>query len=106
MIRTTMSDDDRPLTFLRALRAAEFWLLLVTAIAAGCGVSAQITIPATIAGLLISSLPKYVPLRARAKAVGAERMFWATVLSSILIATVASIATFVLGRATWWLWGL
>lgn len=101
-----MSDDDQPATFVRALRAAEFWLLLIAAMAAGFGVSATITVPATMAGLLIASLPKYVPLHARAKAVGAESKFWATILSSILIAAVTSIATHILGRTIWWLWGL
>lgn len=101
-----MEPDDRPMTFRAALRSAEYWLLLVAALAAGFGVWAAITIPATMAGLLISSLPKYVPLHARAKSVGATSMFWATVLSSILISAAASIAAHALGRFTWWLWGL
>ncbi len=98
--------DDAPVTFLRALRSAEFWLLFVAALAAGFGVSAMITIPATLAGLLMSSLPKYIPLHARAKAVGADVAFWAMILSSILICTATSIAAHVVGRLTWWLWGL
>jgi hypothetical protein len=101
-----MSDDDQPMTFLRALRAAEFWLMFVAAMAAGFGVSAAITVPATMAGLLNSSLPKYIPLHARAKAVGADAAFWATILASIMIAAVAAIAAHVLGRLTWWFWGL
>jgi len=97
---------DKPMMFGAALRSAEYWLLIVAALAAGCGVSALITIPATLAGLLISSLPKYAPLHARAKATGALAVFWLTVLSSILISTTASVAAHVLGRFTSWLWGL
>ncbi len=93
-------------SFLAALKSAEFWLLLVAAMCAGFGVSGTITIPATTAGLLVSSLPKYGPLYPRAKAAGADAAFWATVLASILIAAAASIAAHLLGRLTWWLWGL
>ena len=57
-----MSDDGEPLTLWRALRMPEFWLLLVAGIAAMCGVSAWIVMPATVTGLSISSLPKYIAL--------------------------------------------
>lgn len=93
-------------SLLTALKSAEFWLLLVAAMCAGFGVSGTITIPATMAGLLMSSLPKYGPLYPRANAVGADAAFWATVLASILIAAAASIAAHVLGRLTWWFWSL
>lgn len=99
-------DDDTSSTPRSALRASEFWLLLVVVMAAGFGVSAWITIPACMAGLLISSLPKYVPPYARAKAMGADTAFWSTILGSIAIAATASIAAHLLGRFTWWLWGL
>jgi hypothetical protein len=89
-----------------AIRSPEFWLLFVAALSAGFGVSGWVTIPATTAGLLVSSLPKYVALYPRAIAVGAELAFWATVLASVLSAAVAGIAAHVLGRLTWWLWGL
>jgi hypothetical protein len=89
-----------------AIRSPEFWLLFVAALAAGFGVSGWITIPATMAGLLISSLPKYVAMYPRATAADAAVAFWATVLASILTAAIASVATYALGRATWWLWGL
>lgn len=101
-----MPNDDKPPTFLAALKAAEFWLLLVAAIAAGCGVSATITIPATMAGLLISSLPKYGALYPRAKAAGATAAFWMTIATSIALAAVTSIAAHAAGLMTWWLWGL
>ena len=99
-------EDDAPMSFRRALRSPEFWLLLVAAITSGCGVSGWIVVPATMTGLLISSLPKYGPLYVQAKAAGVTPAFWATVLASIGNAAVAAIAAFVLGRATWWLWGL
>ena len=89
-----------------AIRSPQFWLLFVAAMTAGFGVSGWISVPATIAGLLISSLPKYLPLYPRAKAVGAETAFWMTVLASIMNATTVGFAAFLLGRATWWLWGL
>ena len=88
-----------------AFRSPEFWLLFVAAMAAGFGVSGWISVPGTIAGLLLSSLPKYLPLYPRAKAVGAVAAFWVTVLASVLNATIVGIATFLLGRAAWWLWG-
>ena len=89
-----------------AIRSPEFWLLFVAALPAGFGVSGWVTIPATMAGLLVSSLPKYVALCPRAIAVGAEVAFWATVLASILSAGVAGVAAHVLGCLTWWMWGL
>ena len=102
----TAPNDVPPFGTRSAIRSPEFWLLFAAAMAAGFGLSGWISIPATIAGLLISSLPKYLPLCPRAKAVGAVAEFWATVLASILNATIVGIAAFLLGRATWWLWGL
>ena len=102
----TGDHDTKPLTMLAAMKAAEFWLLLVAAMAAGIGVSAAITIPATMAGLLISSLPKYDPLYPRAKAAGAKAEFWITITLSIAIAAVTSTAAHVLGGALGWLWSL
>ena len=101
----TNPDDDPQSDSGSAIRSPEFWLLFVAAMAAGFGVSGWISVPATIAGLLISSLPKYLPLYPRTKAVGAEAAFWTTVLASILNATTAGFAAYLLGRATWWLWG-
>ena len=99
-------DDVPPFGSRSAIRSSEFWLLFAAAMAAGFGLSGWVTIPATIAGMLISSLPKYIAIYARAKAVGAVAEFWATVAASVLNAAVIGIAAFVLGRATWWLWGL
>ena len=102
----TAPNDVPPFGTRSAIRSPEFWLLFAAAMAAGFGLSGWISIPATIAGLLISSLPKYLPLYPRAKAVGAVAEFWATVLASTLNATIVGIAVFLLGRATRWLWGL
>jgi len=101
-----VNEDGAPVTSWRALRAPEFWLLFVAAMVAGFGVSGWIVIPLCWAGLLASSLPKYGSLHRRAAEVGAEVPFWITVASSIIIASVASVAAFVVGRLTWWLWGL
>ena len=81
-------------------------MLFAAAIAAGFGLSGRISILTTIAGLLISSLPKCLPLYPRAKAVGAVAAFWTTVLASVLNPTTVGFATCLLGLATWWLWSL
>lgn len=99
-------DDQLPLTFGRALRSAEYWLLLTAALAAGFGVSAWLTIPATMAGLLVSSLPKYVLHYGRAREVGAVAAFWYTITASLFNAAIAAVAATLAGRFTWWLWGL
>jgi hypothetical protein len=91
---------------MRDLLRSEFWLLLVGAACAGFGLSGWIVVPAVMAGLLISSLPKYGPLYPRAQEVGAEVPFWITVLSSVAIALAAATAAFAAGRFTWWLWGV
>ena len=53
----TAPDHVPPFGARSALRSPEFWLLFVAAMAAGFGLSGWVTIPVTIAGLLISSLP-------------------------------------------------
>lgn len=101
-----IGDDDRPLTVRRALREPEFWLLLVAGVCGGFGVSGWVVVPACMAGLLISSLPKYGKLYPRARAVGAEVAFWATVTASVAIAGIAAGAAFGVGQLIWWLWGV
>jgi hypothetical protein len=59
-----------------------------------------ITIPATTAGLLLSNLPKFVPLYPRARVADALTAFWLTIVASILNALLAAIAARVLGRLT------
>jgi hypothetical protein len=78
-----LGDDDRPLTAWRALRAPEFWLLLVGCIAAAAGVGAMVVVPLIVAGLSISSFPKYMTLWPCAKRAGVEGAWWRTVARSI-----------------------
>ena len=99
-------DGHSPLKLGRALRSAEYWLLLTAALAAGFGVTAWLTISTTMAGLLLSSLPKYAPLYARARDAGVLFAYWSTVAASILTAGIAAIAATLLGHFIWWLWGL
>jgi hypothetical protein len=55
-------DDHESLTLRRALRAPEFWLLLVASVTATVGVAWWVTVPLVVAGLSIVSMPKYVAL--------------------------------------------
>jgi hypothetical protein len=71
-----VGEDGKPLTVWRALRAAEFWLLLVAAMAAVFRVPWWVTVPLVMVGLSISSMPKYLELWPRARAVGAELEWW------------------------------
>src|SRR5262245_62770237 len=88
------------LTFRRALRSSEYWLLVVTTLSAAFGVPWWIAMPLAIAGLSISSLPKYVEMWPRVRAVGAEWEGWKTVALSMFnnIATSCA-ATSQIGRA-------
>jgi hypothetical protein len=97
-------DDDKPLTFLRALRAAEFWVLLITALSATCGVPWWVVLPLATAGLSISSLPKYVELWPRLRAAGAEWEGYKTVALSLFNNVAASCAAFGFGVLSRWLW--
>ena len=63
-------DDNKPMTVRRALRMPESWLLFVASIAACFGVAWWVVVPLAVAGLSISSLPKYVELWPRVRAVG------------------------------------
>ena len=87
-----MGDDDKALTFRSALRAPEFWLLLVTALTGCLGVAWWIVVPLSTAGLSISSLPKYVELWPRVRAVGAEWEGWKTIALSLFNNVAASCA--------------
>lgn len=100
-----MDDDDATrMRGLRTLRAPEFWLLLVATSAAALGLSAWLVIPLTIAGLSISSLPKYVELRPRVRKAGVEREGYITIALSLLNNFATSCAAFVLGILARWLW--
>ena len=101
-----MGDEGRPaaMTFRRAVRAPEFWLLVVATLAAAGGLGAWIVLPLTVAGLSISSLPKYIALWPRARAAGAVRVWWQTVALSLLNALATAGAAYVLGCGIGWLW--
>ena len=88
----------------QALRSPEFWLLFVAAFAAAAGLSGWIIVPLTLAGLSISSLPKYFELWPRARNVGAEGEWWRTLALSALNSFAASCAAFLLGRGIGWLY--
>lgn len=89
-----------------AWRAPEFWLLLTAAVCGAAGMSWAIAIPLTVAGLSISSLPRYIDLWPRAEAAGATRQWIATVGLSMLNSLGAALAAFALGCAAGWFWGL
>jgi hypothetical protein len=100
-----LSDErEEPMTFRRALRQPDFWLLLVAAVAATAGLSAWIVMPMTVAGLSISSLPKYVALWPRAAKAGAARAWWTTVLLSMLNNLGAAAGVVLVGALSRWLW--
>jgi hypothetical protein len=86
------------------MRAPEFWLLLVAALSATLGLPWWIVVPLATAGLSISSLPKYVELWPRARAVGAEWEWWKTVALSMFNNIATSCGAFVVGILSRWLW--
>ena len=100
-----LSDErEEAMTIRRALRQPEFWLLVVAAIATTAGLSAWFVMPTTVAGLSISSLPKYIALWPRAAAVGAHRAWWTTVLLSMLNNLGAAAGVVMVGTLSRWLW--
>jgi hypothetical protein len=105
-MRRAVEEDGKPLTVWRALRAAEFWLLLVAAMAAVFQVPWWVTVPLVMGGLSISSLPKYIELWPRARAVGAELEWWKTVGLSGCNNLAAACGAHVLGVFIGWFWGV
>jgi len=99
-----MSDADGRLTFRRALRAPEFWLLLAATLAAAGGLNWWVVVPLTLAGLSIASLPKYAALWPRVRRAGAEREWLMTVTLSMFNNLATSYAAFLLGAAIRWFW--
>lgn len=91
------ADEERPLTFWRAFRRAEFWLLLATAACGAYGVSGWIVVPLTTAGLSISSLPKYVRMWPRAQRVGAQAVWWRVVGLSTGLGVLTAYASMLVG---------
>jgi hypothetical protein len=96
--------DGAPMTFARALRSAEYWLLVIAAIAAVAGLAWWIVLPLTVAGLSISSLPKYLESYGRARAAGVEREWWIAVALSSFNSLGAATGAYLLGVAIRWLW--
>lgn len=92
---------DKPRSF---WREPEYWLLLASCVASTLGVAWWVVLPLTLAGLSISSLPKYVELWPRAKAVGAEGEWRRTVILSMFNNLAAACGAFVLGKLIHWLW--
>ena len=97
-------DDDNPMTFLRALRAPEFWLIATAAVVAMFGVAWWVVVPLTLAALNASTLPKYIELWPRARDAGAERAWWTTVGLSMFNNLAASCGALLAGLVTRWLW--
>ena len=97
-------DDQESLTLRRALRAPEFWLLLVASVAATAGVAWWVTVPLVVAGLSIVSMPKYVALWPRAREVGAELEWWKTIALSMFNNLACACGVQVLGVFARWLW--
>lgn len=85
-------------------RAPEFWLLLAASFVSMLGVAWWVVVPLTLAGLLVSSLPKYIELWPRAARVGAHAEWWKTVALSTFNSLAAAVAAFVLGKFSGWIW--
>ena len=97
-------DHAKPFTLRRALRAPEFWLLVAASLAAAGGVRWWIMVPLTLAGLSLSSLPKYMELRPLARDIGAHSTWWSTVALSLFNSLAASCAAYLLGVLIRWFW--
>ena len=97
-------NDGKPLTFWGALRASEFWLLIVASVTSMAGVKWWVVVPLTVAGLSVASLPKYIALWPRARNVGADRAWLITVGLSMFNNLAAACTAFLLGILTRWLW--
>jgi len=59
-------------TLRRWWRAPEYWLLVAAMFVSMLGVAWWIVVPLTVAGLSVSSLPKYIGLWPRAESAGAH----------------------------------
>jgi hypothetical protein len=98
------NEDHTSLTLPRALRAPEFWLLLVASVAATAGVGWWVTVPLVVAGLSIVSMPKYIALWPRAREVGAELEWWKTIAQSMFNNLACACGVQVLGVSARWMW--
>lgn len=85
-------------------RAPEYWLLVAAALVSMLGVARWIVVPLALAGLSVSSLPKYIRLWPRVERVGAQAEWWKAVGLSTFNSLAAAVAAFVLGNVLRWLW--
>lgn len=97
-------DDGEPMTFRGALRAPEFWLMLVTAFAGVFGVAWWVAVPLATLGLSISSLPKYFAMLPRVRAAGVESEWLKTVALSVFNNIGGACAGFFIGMLSRWVW--
>ena len=102
--RAIVMIDEGKRKFWRDVRAPEYWLLVVSAVAATCGVPWWVVIPLGMAGLSIFALPKDVALWPRAQEVGAQGVWWRTVALAIFNAFAATGVAYLLGRIVRWMW--
>ena len=98
-------DEEQPPTFWRAIKMPEFRMLLVTSGAGAAGGAWWVFIPLCVAGLSISSLPKYISLWPRAREVGADWKWWETVGLSTFNSVGAASGAYMVGIASRWLFG-
>ena len=101
-----VDEHEKPPSFWRALRASEFWLLLVACFVSMYGVRAVIVIPLVVVGLSIKSLPKYLALWPKARATGGEWMWALAVAASFVNALAAACALVVFAALNRWFWGV
>jgi hypothetical protein len=101
MLRKVDEEEER---LRRWWRLPEYWLLVAAALVSMLGVAWWIVVPLTLAGLSVSSLPKYMELWPRAEKVGAQSEWWKTVALSTFNSLGAAVAAFVLGNVVRWLW--
>lgn len=97
-------DENKPFTFRSALRAPEYWLIMVAAATPAAGGTWWLVVPLTVAGLSISTLPKYLTLWPRARSAGAQHVWWQTVALSTFNNLAAACGAFLLGVLIRWFW--
>ena len=90
--------------FLRDITSKEFLLILAATVCAMFGVVWWVAVPLTVAGLSLSSFPKYVEQLPRAREAGAEWAVWQCLALSGFNNVVCGVAAFVLGVGIRWLW--
>ena len=97
-------NEEEQETLRRWWRAPEYWLLVAAMLVSMLGVAWWIVVPLTLAGLSVSSLPKYIGLWPRAERAGAQAEWWKTVGLSTFNSFAAAVAAFLFGNVLRWLW--